>query len=286
MNIDTIPADLKARQRWIGWQWADQVHATTGEIKRTKVPVGLWREARHWHTLDGALRHAERAQAAGVGYVLAASDGLVGVDLDHCRDPQTGRLTLFAWCVVHALHSYTEATPSGTGLHVLCRGTKPGPRCQHKAPGRELEMYETGRWFTVTGHRLLSLPATLTDATGALAALYRHLWPPAPPAPPPRPVASPTLTDTAILAIASRARNGAKFRALMRGDTTGYASESEADLALLGLLAFYTQDAAQLARLFAASRLCDAKWTARADYRRRSVDRVLARPGARFGATR
>jgi hypothetical protein len=59
--------------------------------------------------------------------------------------------------------------------------------------------------------------------------------------------------------------NGAKFSALYdRGDASGYASESEADLALCVILAFWTQkDAGRIDRLFRQSRLMRDKWNAR-----------------------
>jgi primase-polymerase (primpol)-like protein len=53
----------------------------------------------------------------GVGFVLG--DGVVGIDLDDCRDPVTGEITPEAQEIVRRLHSYTEVSPSGTGLHIF-----------------------------------------------------------------------------------------------------------------------------------------------------------------------
>ena len=64
------------------------------------------------------------------------------------------------------------------------------------------------------------------------------------------------LTDEEVIRLARSAKNAAKFEALQSGDTRGYASHSEADLALISHYAFYTQDEEQLDRLYRQSGLC------------------------------
>src|SRR5689334_11914802 len=96
--------------------------------------------------------------------------------------------------------------------------------------------------------------AEISDRQGAILALYAELTKgrdkkaSKPARASRRPAAAPlTLDDEAIVEKCRRAANGAKFEALYdRGDTAGYASASEADYALLGVLKFYTDDAAQL----------------------------------------
>jgi hypothetical protein len=84
------------------------------------------------------------------------------------------------------------------------------------------------------------------------------------------------LTDEEIIALAKGAKNAAKFKALWQGDTSGYASHSEADQALVSLLAFYTQDENQLDSLYRQSALCRQKWLKRSDYRRSTIDKALS----------
>jgi hypothetical protein len=67
-----------------------------------------------------------------------------------------------------------------------------------------------------------------------------------------------------------------KGRRLMEGDTAGCRSDSEADLALLGKLAFYTQGEEQLERIWRDSGLYREKLE-RADYRRRTIAKALER---------
>ncbi len=86
-------------------------------------------------------------------------------------------------------------------------------------------------------------------------------------------------TDDAVVGKCREAKNAAKFEALYdRGDVHAYhgGDESSADLALLGMLAFWTQDAAQLERIFSASALGRRrKWRDRPDYRRRTIEHAL-----------
>ena len=79
---------------------------------------------------------------------------------------------------------------------------------------------------------------------------------------------------------ARAARNGAKFSRLWEGDISGYPTASEADVALLAMLLFWTDGDEDRARLlFEQSGLCREKWTGRADYRRACFE-FLRRKGA------
>src|SRR5215217_1309850 len=84
------------------------------------------------------------------------------------------------------------------------------------------------------------------------------------------------LTDEEVIALASDAKNAWKFEALWVGDTTGYASHSEADQALISLLAFYTQNEGQLDSLYRQSALCRQKWLKRSDYRPSTIEKALS----------
>src|SRR5215208_8351815 len=84
------------------------------------------------------------------------------------------------------------------------------------------------------------------------------------------------LTDEEIISLVRSAKNAAKFEALWQGDISGYASHSEADQALISLLAFYTRDEGQLDSLYRKSGLCREKWIERPDYRQRTIQRALS----------
>ncbi len=84
------------------------------------------------------------------------------------------------------------------------------------------------------------------------------------------------LTDEEVIELARGAKNAAKFEPLWSGEVSGYPSHSEADQALISLLAFYTQDEGQLDSLYRKSALCREKWLKRPDYRRRTIERALS----------
>ena len=189
-------------------------------------------------------------------------DGWVGVDLDKCRDPETGIIEPSALAIIEKLHSYTEISPSGTGVHVYLNGQLP--------PGRRrkgvVEMYGEARYFTVTGAHLAATPTTIEHRTTELAAVHAEVFGTSNNGT--RPAATTlstiaTLDDQQLLRIARRASNGSAFSRLWDGDLSGHASPSEADLGLCNHLAFYAAgDAAQVDRLFRQSGLMREKWDA------------------------
>ncbi|AHG01873.1 hypothetical protein HALLA_00850 (plasmid) [Halostagnicola larsenii XH-48] len=69
------------------------------------------------------------------------------------------------------------------------------------------------------------------------------------------------LKDEELLEKARNASNGEKFERLWKGNTAGYESQSEADIALCCLLTFWTGgDHARVDRLFRQSGLLRKKW--------------------------
>src|SRR5262249_59536187 len=93
-----------------------------------------------------------------------------------CRDAQTGVIAPWAREIVAALDSYTEVSPSGTGLHSFVCGKLPLGGRRH---GR-IEMYDRDRYFTVTGDHLEGTPAAIEERTTELAALHARVFPAGP----------------------------------------------------------------------------------------------------------
>jgi putative DNA primase/helicase len=103
-----------------------------------------------WGTFFEALEALETGRFSGIGFVFCGADLFAGVDLDKCRDPETGDLIPEARAVVDAFEgAYTEVSPSGTGVHIITRGKLP-------ESGRRgwIEAYSQDRYFTVTGQTL------------------------------------------------------------------------------------------------------------------------------------
>ena len=83
------------------------------------------------------------------------------------------------------------------------------------------------------------------------------------------------LTDQELLEKMFNSRRGFEIERLFRGDWSGYRSQSEADLALVSHLMFWTQrDEARVDNLFRQSGLKCPKWD-REDYRERTMGMAM-----------
>jgi hypothetical protein len=278
-----IPIALREQAQWVAWRY-EQING-----RRTKIPYNprdghraRSNDPRTWGSADEAQAALAQGGYDGVGFMLRAGDPFVGVDLDHCFDPQTGALLPWAAEIVETLDSYTEVSPSGTGLRIFARGTLP-PRELGRREG-PVEMYSDRRFLSVTGQHLSGTPMTVEERGAEVAQVHRQVFhrryevaTPLPLAPSPSATGvTPTLNDAAILDKLRRAKNGPSFERLWQGDTEGYASASEADLALCGMLAFYTQDPGQIERLVEQSGLWDEKWRNRPAYRQGTIQQANA----------
>jgi primase-polymerase (primpol)-like protein len=282
-SAEMLPDDLLSRPQWLCWKEQDR------DGKSTKVPIdptsGSYASATDpstWADFETARDHAETGDAAGLGFVFTADDPFVGVDLDDCRVPETGTTLDWAEEIIEVLGSYTEVSPSGTGYHILIRGKLPGDR--NRKDG--VELYETARFFTVTGDHVNGTPAVVRERQNELDAIHaEHIAPEAESSnekKQPTPTGSVDLEDEQLLAKARNAKNGEKFERLWGGSTSGYESQSEADMALCSLLAFWTGgDAKRVDRLFRESGLMREKWdevhfSDGSTYGEKTVERAIA----------
>lgn len=292
--VEAVPAELR-EQPWVVWRREVRGGRPTKPPRQPRRPDRYARvdDPTMWGTLAEALAAVKRGAADGIGFVLVESAGLVAVDLDDCAD-EAGELHPAAAELVAQLGTYSEWSPSGRGLHVVLRGSLTGGRNRTgDTPWRgALEAYDHRRFITFTGRRLPGSPATVEERQAELDDLVgRYLTPqvaslkPAPAAP--LPSVATRLLDDELLARAGRARNGALFTRLWTGATSDYPSPSEADLALCGLLAFWTRaDPEAVDRLFRLSGLMRAKWdelrgSDGETYGSRTIARALA--GCRAG---
>lgn len=271
LQAGNIPEALKALPQWVAWRYERR----DGEW--TKPPISPhtgWRASSTkpatWGTFNQALAfyHEHHGKGIdGIGFVFSAADPFAGVDLDDCRDPSTGILAEWAQAEIAALNSYAEVSPSGTGVKLFLEGRLPPGRHRHG----HYELYDRERYFTLTGQHLPDTPATVEARQAELTALHTRLSPPkqlATAGPPFRPddTRGPgsSLSDDQLIHRAMQAKNGDRFARLWAGDTSGYPSPSEADLALCNDLAFWTGgDPVQLDHLFRQSGLMRPKWEER-----------------------
>ncbi len=284
IRVERIPDELKALPRWVAWryEWDGKrwtkipVDPATGEKASTTDPSA-------WSSFEDAFGAAKDGDLDGVGFVFAEKDGFVGIDLDDCLGDD-GHPVPEAREIIDAIDSYTEVSPSGKGVKIFVRGTLPGGgkgrRTKPETFG-QIEVYCRSRFFTLTGWELEGTPAAVGDRQPQIDALLQQYFPekrrPPEAQPPPGGChAGFPGSDDDLIALASRAANGAKFTRLWAGDAGGYPSQSEADLALVSILAFYAgPDRARIDRIFRRSKLCPRKWLDREDYRANTIAKAL-----------
>lgn len=154
-SFDRVPAALRQMKQWVVWK-AVPKRKRDGTVKITKVPYNpnTKRQAsssksKTWGTFEQAVdAYSLDTEFAGIGFVFSSNDDFIGIDLDSCFN-EDGSLRPDAHNAVALINSYTEKSPSGTGLHIICRGRLPGSgHCDNKN-GREI--YQEDRFFTITG---------------------------------------------------------------------------------------------------------------------------------------
>ena len=299
---DAIPATLTAGVRFVGWRYEDagtriakMPYAPADDDPRRKASVA---DPTTWMTFNDALAYFRAQRLDGIGRMFSPEDGLVGIDLDHCRDQQTGKLDGWAAAIVRRLDTYTEVSPSGTGVK-LWAGVGPLTLPPQGRKRGGVEMYDRGRFFTLTGHHLDGTPPDVTYRPDAVLAIHREFISPEPSlvvaASPPAdlsPSQSQGLPDEEVLRrLRESRRQHGVGRRLLDGDTSDYVrggndGESEADAALCEMLAFYGgPDRAQIERLWRQSGLWrEDKPGRRDDYVQATLDFVL-RGKTRFSGT-
>ena len=268
---DNIPDELKTLDQWVGWSWKQ-----VGE-KWTKVPYDLKNGASAdstdpstWSSYSATRGHEN------IGFVFSKDDPYCGIDLDACIS-EDGEMSKGAARIVKGFDSYSEVSPSGRGVKVWVKGSVPGER--RKNPVRKMEIYSFNRFFTVTG-RIFGESVEIQKAQDRVNDLYSWLFPPSENGSSKIPESGyPTnydISDADILSHAYRAENREKFMRLWNGNTEGYGSHSEADLALCSMLAFWTgPDPSRIESLFSQSDLCREKWLDRETYRRHTIEKAL-----------
>jgi putative DNA primase/helicase len=150
-TTENIPNQLTDRPQWVCWRLEMR------DGKPTKVPYIAGTNSRAsstdlmtWSSFEYAFAACEAGEPPydGIGFVFCSADPLAGIDLDGCRNPETGEVAPWARKIIaDASEGYVEASPSGTGVHIIVEGRvrdgglRRGP----------VEMYSRDRFFTITG---------------------------------------------------------------------------------------------------------------------------------------
>jgi putative DNA primase/helicase len=279
-QLINVPQKLKLMKCWVCWKavWNDDkgkydkkpINAKNGEYAKSNDPDT-------WCDFDTAVKYCKKANLNGIGFMFSEENGISGTDIDNCIDKNTGEVTDYAKEIIDELNSYTEYSPSKTGFHIITIGRLPPGGRKNSKLG--LEMYENGRFFTITGDVIDNDHTEVEERSEALASVHakylvertknkkqqnsQHE----------KENVTLNINDDDIIEKAISAKNGDLFAKLMDGSWAGlYASQSEADIALCNMLAFWTgRDADAIDRIFRRSGLYRDKWDER-------------RPGGSYGS--
>lgn len=249
MNLPTIavPDYLTKYPHFVTWRFREV------DGRKTKIPYNPrnGRQASstnslHWTSFSDAHAAWELSGYDGIGFVFSENDNVIGIDIDHCVNPDTREILPWAKRIVDKLCSYTEYSPSLSGLHIFIRGKSfSGVNQINCIPGSKIEMYWRARFFTLSGLHVEGTPTQVEDRTQEFEELREEIT-----------------KDAKLVESTLKRSDDDKAWKLWSGDwTDDYGSQSEADLALASILVWISEgDLEQAERLFGYSALWRPKW--------------------------
>jgi hypothetical protein len=280
--LRNIPEELKAYRQFVCWR-TEEIEGKTKKIPVSALTGGRASvtDADTWSSYDHAVRASNNLDVSGIGFVLTHCDNFTFIDLDiPANDAErTAQLNIY-----NQFDSYAEISPSGKGLHIIVQGGIPtGVR------RGSIEVYSSSRYMTLTGNVYRKAP--VGNYQELLNELYEEMssrsssgsedleiiaaYSPSVGLPPEY-----AARCNAVWRAAASASNGKLFETLWAGNWRQlYPSQSEADMALMNILAFHTRDINVLKGLFRQSALGRRAKAQREDYInatiRRSFDQIV-----------
>jgi len=174
-----VPNDLSELDRWAVWRLEGRKvpYRTDGQRASSTAP-GDWGE------LAEARAALRKGKYSGLAFALFAEDGLCGIDLDDCLDPEANVKPWARGIVERFADTYTEVSPSGRGLKLWARGSLPANVANVRVEDGGIELYDHARYFTFTGQAFRGAPLQVEDHGEDLKLLYgwltrskRRTWP-------------------------------------------------------------------------------------------------------------
>lgn len=289
-NLNPLIEKYQSEKRWVNYR------TLKVQNRITKIPFSpiTKRKAsstdpRDWGTYEEALS----VNKAAVGIVFDQSQILLGIDIDHCLQINTNIIEHehkqeIAQLIIES-DTYTEISPSGTGLHLYLSLTAPLSLDANRHGS--FECYTSGRYFTFTAvsyKEALPVRTVTPEEALQLLAIIGYPWGKAPSLPDPVLMDNKNISSDAnaidlndLLKKMFASKNGEQIKFIYDGMATAtiYKNDaSSADMALLSHLAFWTQkNPAQMESLWLLSPLGQREKTQkRTDYRARSIKTAIA----------
>ena len=279
-NFDNIPPELKTYPNWVcGRDDKSPVSLGTGSNAKSNDPGT-------WGTFGQAVSYFQKHKNNGIrtiGFEVGESP-FVGIDLDHCIDFETATFDHLAIDVIKILNTYTEISPSGTGIRMFVKGKIP----EDNRKSGNFEIAQAGKYFSVTGRHLDVTPKEIAANQEGLTEVYNLYFKRNSKVTSVRKGDEAILSDETVMARMFSGSNGEKIRNLFDGNFPDYPSQSEADLALCCRIAFWSgRNLDQVDRIFRQSKLFRAKWDERhfsdgRTYGEETLRKALSRTPERF----
>lgn len=293
MNNVFFPEEMQDLPNWVLWR----LEPAQKGSKLAKIPYsGVYHgkasstNSQSWTTYKRVCSIREKFPDAynGIGFVFSEDSGLIFIDIDHCMDDD-GNPNRTASDILEIFHgnTFVELSQSGTGLHIITKGTIPKSFRNDKIG---VESYNKARFCAMTGNALIRKePELMQKEINVFYERYKL---------PDRkkkerkeparknivssssglPSDEITLSDAEIIKRASEnPETGDLFRKLYNdGNFSMYESQSSGDFTLCMLIAEECNfDFSTIERLFTQSALCRDKWTQRPDYRERTINAAI-----------
>jgi putative DNA primase/helicase len=168
--LSFAPADLTDIDQWVLWRY-EEVNGRRAKIpyqpngkKASSTDLTTWNEYatvfERWQKYPNVY--------SGIGFVFSEHDPYCGIDLDKSLDTD-GHVKPWARDITERFHdTYSEISPSGTGIKIWSKGSVPKGAALDVSEGGRVEIYSTGRYFTVTG----TSSATLRTKSRTMQPMY------------------------------------------------------------------------------------------------------------------
>jgi primase-polymerase (primpol)-like protein len=271
---ENIPEKLKALNQWVVWKPIPE----KGKFKPGKMPISLrlneatgkkgikpasCNDPKTWMTFEDAmsiLNSSSEYQGLQIALVPKPPDDdterLIGIDFDEAV-LSDGSIRPELLEEVHSFNTYFELSPTD-GLRGFCYGHFTVNEGVHKS---NIEIYQYGKFLTVTGHKLTYAPATVEPAQEAIITFRaKHFKLFSEIDETNLPITLVLFADEELLTRISKSKLSEKFKNLYYENTSEIADHSVLDKNLCALFAFWTQDKEQIDRLFRKSALFRDKW--------------------------
>ena len=175
--LEKVPAELKSLRSWVLWKTIVRDGSPTKLPFQVSGAPAKSNDATTWNTFESACKACSEGGYSGLGFVFSTADSFCGIDLDGCRDAETGTYSDWAKTILARFNSYSEISPSRTGVKIFVRGSSPwGAGKKFPVVGADMscgkepaiEVYDSGRYFAVTGLRIGNLSQSVEERQEAL----------------------------------------------------------------------------------------------------------------------